>query len=46
VPLDNEEFETFFKHFDENNDDKISIKEFVTVIQPAIQKIDGSLAPK
>lgn len=35
VPLDKEEFETFFKRFDENNDDRISIKEFVSVILPA-----------
>lgn len=38
VPLTVDEFETFFKRFDENADDKISIKEFVVALQPAINR--------
>lgn len=38
VPLSVDEFDTFYKRFDQNGDNKISIKEFVGALQPAITR--------
>ena len=38
IPMDADDFEVFFHHFDADKDGKISIKEFVNIVQPALQK--------
>ena len=39
--MDEDEYRIYFAKFDTNNDDKISIREFVSTIQPLIKDIDG-----
>lgn len=37
VPMDGNDLNVFFEHFDADKDGRISIKEFVTIVQPALQ---------
>lgn len=38
IPVNNEELDTLFIKFDEDNDKKISIREFIKIMRPAIEE--------